>query len=746
MKFKCLVVMLVLFFKLAVAWGEENLAATPISTLTADEMALIAHSKQHPVRIGVIPNIYPMSVTPPESPKFAGITISLLENISRKTGLEIELVRIDIERTTPIGFLKSGAVDAVAGTLKIKRFIEDPSLVLSDRLFDATVSFVSKKDRHFEKMQDKPVVIAIMAGFQAGQDYVAARFKNYKYKVFHSAEACFEAVRRDEADVAVINKYIASYHLQKPQFDEIDALQTFSINQESCISARKGAETLISIVNKGLKGIEGSEFSNILMNFTLASTYKMTGRDFLYKYAYTIGMISVFSLLFAYVLLKLLSAMGLKKKMYSDHLTGLLTPLGFDAKVKEILKKSGNKQFIIDFQIVKFHEYNLAYGTEQGDALLCHIADMARNNFARNACTARIYAGHFVTLDEAEDLSIIIDKVKSIGNTLSSPQPNITVMLIFGIYPVVDRSLPVKTMVEHAATAKLSVKGFSENYFAVYDEAMYFKSVEDANILAHMNMAIKHEEFYLVYQPKYDTYTEEIKGCEALIRWKRQDGTIVMPGQFIELFEKNGQIISLDFYALEKVCRFLRGLMDSGIDPVAVSVNFSRINLYDQSFVSRLISVVEKYHISPSLLEIELTESAMIDDKKYVLSIINRLHEHGFIIALDDFGTGYSSLNSLKDLPIDVLKLDKEFVVYDEEKGRGQQIIKTVLQLTDSLGMCCVAEGVETREQLDFLRHCTGCNLVQGFYFSKPLDEAVFVEKLHSRMKPGAVHEPPPVC
>ena len=259
---------------------------------------------------------------------------------------------------------------------------------------------------------------------------------------------------------------------------------------------------------------------------------------------------------------------------------------------------------------------------------------------------------------------------------------------------------------------------------------MHHKSLEDAGIIAYMNTAIKNEEFYIVYQPKYDTYTESLRGCEALTRWKRQDGTIIMPGKFIDLFEKNGQIIKLDFYVLEKVCQFLRRLIDSGIEPVTVSVNFSRINLYDQNFVPRLVSIVDKYELTQSLLEIELTESALITDKKYVLSFINELHDYGFKLALDDFGTGYSSLNSLKDLPIDVLKLDREFIVYDEVKGRGQQIIRTLLQLTESLNIQCVAEGVETKEQLEFLRDCGGCDLVQGYYFSKPLDEKSFVEKL----------------
>ena len=721
---------LLLFFHLTLVWGVEGRVPVSAPELTQDEVALIEKSKNKPVKVGIIPNIYPMSVTPPEAPRFNGITVNLLESISRKTGLNIEFVRIPVEKMTPISFLRSGAVEAVAGTLKIPRFVNDPELVLSRRLFDATVSFVSKKKKALPGVGGKVLTIAIMENFQAGKDYVEARFADYRYMSFKNAEDCFDAVMTGKADFAVINKYIATYHLQKPYYSEIGETQTYSISQESCIAARRGSEALISIMNKGLEGVEGKELSNILMDFTVANPYQMTWRDILYRYRVSMIIVATFSLLFAYVLLKLMSAMSIKRNMYRDHLTGLLSSFGFEAEVANLMKKGESRLFIVDYEIVKFKEYNTAYGMDNGDALLCHVAGLIRNNFSGSDRSARIYADHFVTLVETDDLSVVINKIKNIGNLIDAPLPDITVTMNYGVYRICERSVPVKTLIDRAISARQSIRGFSDSFYAIYDEEMHHKSLEDAGIIAYMNTAIKNEEFYIVYQPKYDTYTESLRGCEALTRWKRQDGTIIMPGKFIDLFEKNGQIIKLDFYVLEKVCQFLRRLIDSGIEPVTVSVNFSRINLYDQNFVPRLVSIVDKYELTQSLLEIELTESALITDKKYVLSFINELHDYGFKLALDDFGTGYSSLNSLKDLPIDVLKLDREFIVYDEVKGRGQQIIRTLLQLTESLNIQCVAEGVETKEQLEFLRDCGGCDLVQGYYFSKPLDEKNFVEKL----------------
>ena len=723
---------LLLFFYLSFAWGDEERAPVSAPEFTRDEISLIEKSRNEPVKIGIIPNTYPMSVTPPEHARFDGITIALLEVISRKTGLNIEYVRIPTEQMPPVMFLRTGAVEAVAGTLRIPRFIKDPDLVLSRRLFDATVSFVSKKGKSLVDMQKKAVTIAIMQNFQAGKDYVEARFKNYKYIVFKDADACLDAVLSGKADFAVINKYVASYHLQKPYYSDIDRTQTYSINQESCITAKKGSETLIAVMNKGLDSIEGREFSNVLMNFTIANPYRMSWRAVVYQYRVPMIIMALFVIVFAYILLKLTSAMNIKKNMYNDRLSGLLSSFGFEARVRDLLKKGNDSYFIVDYEVVKFKEYNTAYGMDNGDALLCHVANRIKRNFTGDEYAARVYAGHFVTIIAANSLHTVIGRIKKMGNIIDSPLPDVTVALKYGIYRVDDQSIPVKTMIDRAISARQSIKEFSDACFAVYDEEMHQRSIEDASIISYMNTAIKNEEFYLVFQPKYDTYTERLLGCEALTRWKRQDGTIIMPGKFIDLFEKSGQIIKLDFFVLEKACQFLRHLIDSGIEPVTVSVNFSRINLYDQNFVSRLASIVDKYELTQTLLEIELTESALITDKRYVLPIIDQLHDCGFKVALDDFGTGYSSLNSLKDLPIDVLKLDKEFVAYEEVKGRGQQIIKTLLELTERLGIKCVAEGVETREQLEFLRDCGGCDLVQGYYFSKPLDEDRFIEKLKS--------------
>lgn len=725
--------LLLIFFSLAL--GAEERVVVPVHEFTADEITLVENSKSKAVRIGIIPNVYPMSSTPPEEDSFKGIAISLLDSISGKTGLQIEYVRIPIETMAPVDFLRTGAVDAVAGTLRVSRFSNDPSLVLSRRLFDATVSIVAKKGKILSDKREKPLVIAIVDNFQSGKDYVETHFSNYRYISFKNAEEYFDAVVSGAADFAVVNKYIAAYQLQKPYYSEIAEIPAYSSSMESCVTARKGSENLISIINKGIERIENKEFSDIITNFTVANFYRMTWRDMLYRYRASIGLIAVFTLLTTYLLLKLMSAMNIKKSMYSDHLTGLLSLFGFDTEVGKTLKKGTGRYFIVDCEVIKFKEYNTAYGVNNGDALLCHVAGLISRNFSGNKYSARVYASHFVTLIEDDDLNAVISRIKTLGNTVEAPLPDITVSLNYGVYPINDRSIPIKTMIDRAISARQSIDGFSKTCFAVYDDEMHSRSLEDAGIIAYMNTAIKNEEFFLVYQPKYDTYTEKLLGCEALTRWKRQDGSFVMPGKFINLFEKNGQIIKLDFFVLEKACQFLRRLIDSGIEPVPVSVNFSRINLYDQNFVSRLAAVVDKYELTQSLLEVELTESALITDKKHILSIITQLHDCGFKVALDDFGTGYSSLNSLKDLPIDVLKLDKEFVSYQETNGKGQQIIKTLLQLTERLDIVCVAEGVETKEQLDFLRDCGGCDLVQGFYFSKPLEEKLFIECLKSRMQ-----------
>ena len=243
---------------------------------------------------------------------------------------------------------------------------------------------------------------------------------------------------------------------------------------------------------------------------------------------------------------------------------------------------------------------------------------------------------------------------------------------------------------------------------------------KEQRIVNSMKHALEDEQFILYLQPKYELLDNQVAGAEVLVRWQSRERGMVSPGEFIPVFERNGFITKLDCYVWEKTCMMLRKWIDEGKNPRPVSVNLSRVSLYNPKLVETICGLVEKYDIPRYLFQLELTESAYTSNPKVVQETMQRLQNEGFSILMDDFGSGYSSLNVLKDIDVDVLKMDMRFLSDTDKRRRGENILMSVVRMAKWLNMPVVAEGVERREQADFLRSI-GCEYVQGFYFAKPM-------------------------
>ena len=242
--------------------------------------------------------------------------------------------------------------------------------------------------------------------------------------------------------------------------------------------------------------------------------------------------------------------------------------------------------------------------------------------------------------------------------------------------------------------------------------------------------ALKNEEYKVYYQPKYDPRTNELKGAEALIRWESPEFGFVTPNRIIPIFEKNGFIVNIDNYMITHVARDQKMWLDKGLKCVPVSVNVSRAHFVDADLAEQIRDMVDREGAPHNLIEIELTESAFFDDKKAMISTIKKLKNYGFQVSMDDFGAGYSSLNSLKDMPLDVLKLDADFFRGENAGERGDIVVKEAIKLAKSLNMRTVAEGVEEKEQVDFLAE-QGCDMIQGYYYAKPMPKTDYENRMH---------------
>ena len=276
---------------------------------------------------------------------------------------------------------------------------------------------------------------------------------------------------------------------------------------------------------------------------------------------------------------------------------------------------------------------------------------------------------------------------------------------------------------EFVDLARLEAKNKYRGGIVFYATDLGARTIREAEIENKMEQALHDHEFVVYFQPKYDLRTERPVGAEALVRWVTDQG-IVMPGEFIELFERNGFVLKLDLYVFEQVCANIRKWLDEGLTILPISVNVSRLHLVDQDFINDYGAIINKYQIPPDFLELELTEHMPLASEDFLIETFNNLENLGVRLAMDDFGSGYSSLNVLHNMPFDTLKIDRLFFQNKTGSERGRRIIETIVFMAQKLAMDVVAEGVETKEQAAFLK-AIGCNYVQGFLFAQamPLEE-----------------------
>ena len=411
-----------------------------------------------------------------------------------------------------------------------------------------------------------------------------------------------------------------------------------------------------------------------------------------------------------------------------DELTGIYNKQAFYAKTKEMLLDNPDKNFdLLRINIERFKVLNDLFGESTGDKLLRYIGKFLKEINLPLCVSGRLYADNFVVCYEAGkgDSRRMINTLQMVADSFAI---NNRTILSFGLYRIDDKTLPVSVMCDRANMALWKAKGNFKNPYCEYDEKMRQQVLKEQKIINAMERAIQNKEFTLYLQPKYDIEKGTIIGAEALVRWISLENGFISPGDFIPVFENNGFVYEVDKFIWEESCRYLRKWLDEGREVHPISVNVSRIDLYTPKLVQHLVNLREKYQLPSQYLELEITESAYTEDPEQIITITRQLREAGFVILMDDFGTGYSSLNMLKDIQIDVLKLDMGFLKSSDYSAKGGNILTAILKMAESLKMQAIAEGVETKEQVEFLKSI-GCKYVQGFYYSKPLPVDEF-EKL----------------
>lgn len=420
-------------------------------------------------------------------------------------------------------------------------------------------------------------------------------------------------------------------------------------------------------------------------------------------------------------------------KIEKDILTSLYTKEAFYTRAASAMKQNPEKSYyIVCMDIENFHIINDVYGEAEGDSLLRSMAEAFNTFAARNyGIAGRLGGDIFVSLLPVEGNcgKEIMENLKT--GIIDERLPK-NVVVKYGIYRAWDRTLTVRAMCDKAQFSVQSIKGKYGVNCAFYDEAMGRQTQNELEITNEMKQALKDGQFKVYFQPKFDIATEEITGAEALVRWAHPQKGIISPAYFIPLFEKNGFITELDFYVWEQTCCIIKKWKDEGKKLFPVSVNVSRVDIYNEDLPELLLGLVKKYDLQPNLLHLEITETAYISNQSQLVSMIPRLRESGFIIEMDDFGSGFSSLSMLCDIKVDVIKLDINFLKNRGKSLRTASVVKHIIMLCNDLNVPTVAEGIETKEDLVFLRELS-CKLGQGYYFSKPLPALSFAKLIETR-------------
>lgn len=410
------------------------------------------------------------------------------------------------------------------------------------------------------------------------------------------------------------------------------------------------------------------------------------------------------------------------KATENDSLTGLYTREFFFEYGHQFDFRYPAKEtdaIVLDFN--HFHLINELYGRHFGDQILFRIADGIRDVLMDLEGIACRYDADtfYLYIEHCSDYDALMDRLYSgMSDLLQTPE----VRLRMGVYSDTYRSLTFEERFDRALQACNSLRGKGEMAFAVYDSRMHEKEIHDARLLEDFEIALEEKQFKVLYQPKYNITGDKpvLSSAEALISWMHPEFGRVSPGQFIPLFEENGLIQKLDHYVWSEAAAQVRKWKDTYGRSVPVSVNVSRVDVYDPNIVEFLVEITQANGLKPEEYLLEVTESAYTDNSKQIVDVVNRLRANGFKVEMDDFGSGYSSLNMLTTLPIDALKLDMVFVRNLTANSKEMRMVKLVLEIADFLDVPVIAEGVESEEQYQLLKDA-GCDIVQGYYFSRPV-------------------------
>ncbi|MBR5926668.1 MAG: GGDEF domain-containing protein, partial [Firmicutes bacterium] len=477
-------------------------------------------------------------------------------------------------------------------------------------------------------------------------------------------------------------------------------------------------------------------------DYTSRRLYRYDLSDYIHRY----GAIMVMSLLLliAVIIIVVLRYHEAKREHEEklqrmidyDQLTGALSLTGFRKKAEELLRNNPDKPYILTYVNFRNFKYiNESLGRDQGDNLLKYYVDITKSSLKDYEAVCRLEADHFVVLSCAESDEIVIGKdenfIDQVRNYFIDRGKDNRVQVCGGIYfltPLDYLQPDIDRMIDNARVAEKKVAFAQKQNYVFYNPEQWEKGKHAADVIDHLPSAIKAGHFKVWYQPQIDYETGIINGAEALCRWDHSKLGFMQPSEFITTLEEAHLIYELDSFVWDKVCQDLKRWNDLGHHR-SISVNVSRCDFLNNNDIpAHFRKLIESYGLTPDQLRIEITETAYVENPELLINTTEKLQEYGFKVEMDDFGSGYSSLHMLKEVPVDRIKLDLRFLTEEGDAEKSGIIVSHIVKMIRSLNMELISEGVETKEQAEFLKS-QGNNEMQGYYFYRPMPAEEF-EKL----------------
>ncbi len=651
-----------------------------------------------------------------------GYTDTVLRHIADMTGFTVE-VRSCATLEECVSMLADGTADVICGGANMYSVAEYGSYSVSFPFATIPIVTIGKENTALKGN----LKIAIPYYNDNINDYAAATYVNATLLPYDSITDCVDAVCSGEADIACSDLYEAAYIIGT-KHQELSVINTSTTKHLECFVYDDESTELRTIFGKCIASLGDGEFAEAYSDTVAAvgslQTTGMVSAEITYI---ILGLLVL--VLVGVALLVIIAYSKSKRSGSTDPLTGGRNKHKFIEDTRKLFKKDPTDRWAIAlFDINKFKFVNDRLGYEEGDRMLSRLYKTIADEMEGDEVFARISDDNFACTFRAAQDSEIITRLNTIFADFER-RNNIfvkySVIFSAGVCRLFEcrganNDIDVNAALDRCTIAKKTLKGLHYSSIAFYDGKIRDKALREKDYENIMPTALEQREFECYLQPKYGLKSRCIEGAEALIRWNSKEFGFVFPNEFIPISEKNGFVIELDFFILEEVCKAIRRWLDDGKTPVVISVNQSRLHLNYDDYIWRLREIVDKYDIPYKYIELELTESVFMENADKLLVIARKLHDIGFKLSLDDFGSGYSSLNMLKDIPVDVVKIDREFFNGTVNSERGRAVISTVVDLAKNLDMQVISEGVETIEQVEFLTEIN-CAMVQGYYFAKPM-------------------------